>query len=254
MLTRYRELQPRALKSMMDLRASKLMKHREGRKRPGAHWSTLTGLSGFGMELLMTSGPERVREELGALGVVAMGGVADFIDAFGRDEPVPHRLLDQASSVCMMQVVGVDVGGDPLPALAPYLVRVDTNRSDEFVGHHWNRALLALILDDPRTWRPIAGFAEDDAIPFVPRRTFEFNVQGLVAHLAGAIVHRGLLEDVIDAWRDFVRCFPALVSARQANNQTLLWIGRVVFHHIGGEPLAQVGAQIHEAVAAAEAG
>jgi hypothetical protein len=251
-LTTFRQNQASALRSMDRQRQHVRKQHAEGRKHPGAHWNTLSGLAFRGMQFLIASGPDLARRELEPCAFVAQPAVPDFVDAFADDQPIPHYLLEIASGVCVMQCLGIDVGPDPLPQLKPLLVGVDTRRSDEYVHPHWNRALIALVLDDRITWGPIAGFMPRDAVPFRPGATFAFNMQGLLAHLAGGMLHGAGLADVEPAWRDFVRCYPALTSAKLADEDTLLWVARLVFHHIGGQPLGEVAARIYEAVCAAE--
>ncbi|MCB9562825.1 MAG: hypothetical protein H6708_20680 [Kofleriaceae bacterium] len=50
------------------------------------------------------------------------------------------------------------------------------------------------------------------------------------------------------AWRDFIACYPALFDTDLADDSTILGAARLVYHHIGGEPLGTVCDHIYEDV------
>lgn len=242
-----------------DLELASLHRSREKKLAEYAQGRTPIGLDlqlaeSGALRLLLGRGPDVVREELQPLVPYARRCAEQmFRDYFRPDGPITGDAVASATGVCLYECLGFDVG-DTLSIFKPYLVRIETSRRDQYVHEHWNRALAALALDDRRTWGPIAGFIPDDAIPFTPGATFEFNVQGFLAHLAGAIVHQRALDDVLPAWRDFVRAYPNLQRANMANLSTLLWAARLVDHHIGGQPLGTVAeflySEIRSAVAA----
>ena len=94
----------------------------------------------------------------------------------------------------------------------------------------------------------IAGFRPTQDVPFVPRATFEFNMQGLIGHLGGAILSGATLDDVLPAWHQFMGVAIMLRKIRQIDDQVILWVARILFHHIGREPLGTVGAHIFEEI------
>ena len=71
-------------------------------------------------------------------------------------------------------------------------------------------------------------------------------MQGLLIHLAGAVENRASFEDVRPAWEDFLRSLWNLINANSADDGTVLWIARTVFHRIAGEPLGAVARCLHQ--------
>jgi hypothetical protein len=85
-------------------------------------------------------------------------------------------------------------------------------------------------------------------IPFVPRATFGLNLQGLIAHLGGARAVGATFDDVSPAWREFMVAADPLMGAGQIDEQVILWVARIVFHHIGKQPLGAVGHYVYEQI------
>lgn len=223
--------------------------HDDGLAGKPGNWRILTTVGTEAVELLLAYGPETARTALEQIAPMVIPALDRREEGFGADARQSTAVLAMASSVCMFEVLGIDLGEDLLPRLRPKLVQIPTTRNDEFVYQHWNRALIALALDDRCTWGPIAGLLPGDPIPFTAKATFEFNMQGLIAHLAGAIAHGAPRSDVDPAWRDFLRCYPVLEEAGAANLETLLWVGRLVMHHVDGSPgLGKVGELLYLAV------
>lgn len=236
------------LASIRSTRTKRLAEYAQGRGIIGLH---LQLAEADALRLLVGRGPDVVREELRPLVPYARREAEQmFRDYFRPDGPITGDAVASATGVCMYECLGLDAG-DVLSIFKPYLVRIETSRRDEYVFQHWNRALAALALDDRRTWGPIAGFMPKDPIEFTPRTVFEFNVQGFIAHLAGAIVHQRAFDDVLPAWRDFVRVYPYLQRTKMANLSTLLWSARLVHHHIGRKPLSTVAEFLYTEIQAA---
>jgi hypothetical protein len=107
-------------------------------------------------------------------------------------------LLEYADATNIFEIVGLDVPPDVLESFRPLLVRVETDHRD-MPERHWTKALVALSLEDRLGWVEIAGFHPTQDVPFVPRATFEFNMQGLIAHelVPGRqhVIERSLGED-----------------------------------------------------------
>jgi len=211
------------------------------------------GASERAVRLLIAYGPDLVREELRALAPLAREQVEQlFQKYFGPDGRVTTDAVVAANAVCLYECLGLDAG-DALALIKPHLVEIETSRRDEFVFEHWNRALIAIALDDRLTWGPIAGLMPKESVPFTPGATFAFNVQGFVAHLAGAVVHGRAVEEVLPAWHDFVRCYPELDAVAMADKATLLWAARLVHHHIGGHQIDTTAAFLYDEVCVAVA-
>jgi len=228
---------------------------REMREKYLANYSVNKGVLGINLgmteravRLLIACGPDVVREELRTLAPLAREQAEQMFQKYFRaDGQVTASALVAATGVCLYECLGLGTGG-ALAVFKPHLVRIETSRRDQFVFQHWNRALIALALDVRATWGPIAGFMPNDSVPFTPEATFAFNVQGFVAHLAGALIHGRAIADVLPAWRDFVRCFPELQAVAMADTGTLLWAARLVHHHIGGHALDTTGAFLYDEV------
>ena len=75
---------------------------------------------------------------------------------------------------------------------------------------------------------------------------FQFNLQGLLAYLAGAVEYGAAEVDVIPAWEDLLTSYPTLRDAKSIDQGTLLWIARTVFHRIGGHPVGEVAQRLHD--------
>lgn len=205
------------------------------------------------LRLLIARGPEVVREALRPLVPYARREAEQmFTEYYRDDDPVGTGALASATGVCMYECLGLDPDG-ALAVFKPHLVRIETSRRDKYVYHHWNRALAAIAVDDPRTWKPIAGFLPSDPVQFVPGSTFSFNVQGFIAHLAGAITHGRSVQEVLPAWQNFVDSYPELQASQMADTGTLLWASRLVNHHIARQQLGTTAAFLHDEINAAVA-
>jgi len=197
--------------------------------------------------MLIARGSAFIRRELEPIKHVLPQSVAAYANECIGDYTLSTMLLEYANATNLFEIVGVDVPAEVLNSFRPLLLRVETDRHD-MPERHWTKGLVSLALNERWGWAPIAGLAPTQDVPFVPRATFEFNVQGLIAHLGGAILSGAALDDVLPAWHQFIALADTLRSVRQVDNQVILWVARVVFHHIGKEPLGSVGDRVFEEI------
>lgn len=190
-------------------------------------------------EMLVARGPAVVRRELEPLKHVLPQSVAAYVQDCVGDYPLSTMLLEYANATNVFEIVGFDVPPEVLESFRPLLVRVETDRHD-MPERHWTKALVSLALDERLGWVGIAGCTSTQDVPFIPRATFEFNVQGLIRHLGGALLAGAALDDVLPAWHQFMALAVTLMDVRQIDEQVILWVARIVFHHIGKQPLGTV--------------
>ena len=195
-------------------------------------------------KLLFTRGPAFVREVFAPIRHVLPQAVAVYVarrdPALGEFSPGMMDLSDAANA---FQIIGFDVPSSVLESLRPYLPGIMELR--EYPQLRWNKGFTALALNERLVWAPIAGYLPDQPVPFTPRETFGFNVQGLLAHLGAARLVGATFEDVQPAWRSFMASADSLVNTHQINYELVLWIARIVYHHIGQHPLGTVGELLH---------
>ncbi len=237
-----------AVADLVDLREIRAKRLAEYARDFGIMGLNLGLAEFYGLRPLIACGPDLLRDELRPLVPYARAEAEQmFRDYYRPGRSIGTAALRSATGVCVYECLGLDADS-ALSVFKPELVRVETSRQDENVFHHWNRALTAIALDDRRTWGPICGLLPNHAVPFTPGQMFEFNVQGFITHLAGALVHGGSRVDVTPAWDDLLRCYPYLEEVNMTDGGTLLWAARVVHHHIGGEPLGTVGAFLYSEI------
>ena len=87
--------------------------------------------------------------------------------------------------------------------------------------------------------------------PFVPNRTFGFDVPGFAGYLASAIDRGGSYQDVEDAWLDFVHRFPYKLATRSLGWTALLYAARAVYATLGGLEEREVALELHRLVGGA---
>jgi hypothetical protein len=197
--------------------------------------------------MLISHGPAFVRSELEPLKHILRQSVSTYLQGCAGTDTLSSMLLEYANTTNVFEIVGLDVPQEVLASLRPFLVRVETDHRD-MPGRHWTKALLSIALGERLGWVAIAGFLPTQDVPFVSRATFEFNMQGLIAHLGGALLTGATLGDVLPAWRQFMVVAVTLMDVRQIDEQVILWVARVVFHHIGRQPLGTVGDRVFEEV------
>jgi hypothetical protein len=193
-------------------------------------------------ELLFTHGPNFVRETFAPIRHVVPQAVATYqkmCDVTIRENrPLSTVILDLSDTTNAFEILGFDVPPSVLESFREYLPAIHVPR--EFPAWSWRKGFTALALNERRVWTMIAGYIPGQAIPFKPGETFEFNVQGLLAHLGAACLVGASFEDVKPAFWQFMQCADTLFSIHQIEYELILWVARIVFHHIAGEPLGSV--------------
>src|SRR5262249_3336789 len=132
--------------------------------------------------MLISRGPAFVRAELEPLKHILPQSVAAYIRDCAGTHTLSSMLLEYADATNIFEIVGLDVSPAVLGSFRPLLVRVATHH-DDMPERHWTKALVALALGERLGWIAIAGFLPTQEVPFIPRATFEFNIQGLIGHL-----------------------------------------------------------------------
>ena len=197
--------------------------------------------------MLTMRGAALVRRELEPIKHILPQSVAAFVQSCAGTYTLSAMLLEYANVTNIFEIVDLDVPPEVLNSFRSLILRVETDRND-IAGDHWCKGLLSLALNERRGWAPIAGLAPSHDVPFVPRAIFEFNMQGLIGHLGGAMSSGAPLADVLPAWHQFMGVAIMLRKVRQIDDQVILWVARVVFHHIGREPLGTVGDRVFEEI------
>lgn len=162
---------------------------------------------------------------------------------YQRVTPVAVTALVLANT---LDVVGLPLPSNSWPTMRAWLPRMEVSRDDESTADWWTAGFAAVALDEPLRFFKAAGLSLGRPNPFVAGATFQFNMQGLVRHLAAAIETGASFEDVRPAWEDLLHSYSYLRSARSIDEGVLLWIGRIVFHRIAGRPLGEVAQAIHD--------
>lgn len=196
-----------------------------------ARADSLGAIAQRGMELLFIHGPEPTTR-----GLLAR---ADFvIDAlvkrpgFAMNDRASELILEAASAICLYEVLGIPVGKDLLPWIQPLVKLVPTKRDAPAVHGHWNKALIGMCLDDITIYGPILGLGIGSDNPFVPEQSFQFNIWGTLRHFVAAKAATAWANDYSGAWREFLAHYPTHAATRSANVETILWMGRLVMHHM----------------------
>jgi hypothetical protein len=180
--------------------------------------------------------------------------LAQLIDRSAAAEAVKHRermpagtstLLDLSNAV---ECVGGVLSGATVATFRSWLPIIKVDRDDEFQHWYWNVGFAALALDEQITYRRFAGVAIDADLGFRPGALHGFNLQGVVRHLAGAVEGRAGVAAIEPAWREILTNYEIQRSAGTIHASTLLWIARIVYHRIGGRPLAAVARCLHDEV------
>src|SRR5262249_33201371 len=163
------------------------------------------------------------------------------------EHTLSSALFEYADATNLFEIIGLDVPSAVLESFRPFILRVGTDRHD-LPASHWTKALLSLALGERGGWAPIAGLLPTQNISFVPRKTFELNMQELIAYLGSALLANAALDDVLPAWHSFMAAAVPLKDARQIDDQVVLWAGRIIFHHIGKQPVGAVGELIYNEI------
>jgi hypothetical protein len=183
-----------------------------------------------------------IREELGQLVPALVGLIAEERAHASSVDELHWIVLSAFDIANALECAGCSVPPEVTAGMGEWLPRV--KHTEEDVKYRWKTGFIALALDVRAAYYPIAGYNLDGAIPFTAGQTFELNLQGLLGHLAGAVESDATVGDVLPAWQDLLRVFFTMLPARMIDPGTLLWIGRIVHHRIGGRPLGEVADEV----------
>lgn len=175
-------------------------------------------------------------------------GELERVAAAGQVSWAMQPIVDLVGAFAAMGAPGADA---LVPRAARCLPSIRTSRDDDHVMHHWNRGLAALALDVPAIYRPISGHELRAPVAFVPGVRFQLNVQGFLAHLAGAVEQRAPLAACEPAWRDLLANFRVLHRANLLSSSSLIWAAWILHHRIAGGTVAGVADYLHASVMAA---
>lgn len=178
--------------------------------------------------------------------------VVDDIDADARTHG-DLAILHTCDLINALQSVGHRVPDRTVDIMARWSSDVQLTRAFEPVQYYWRLGFIALALDRRPVYYRIAGYNVDGAIRFTGPQAFQFNMQGLLGHLAGAIENQVPVRDVLTAWRDVLRSFYELWRADMLDVASLLWIARIIHHRIAKKPLVEVADFFRDSVADAVA-
>jgi hypothetical protein len=207
-------------------------------------WGAADQVGYLAAQLLLTRGPAFARETFAPIRHVLPQAVAAYLAECDLDAgDLAMMILDMSDATNAFELIGFDVPPSVLESFRPYLPAVKEFR--EYPEWRWRKGFTALALDERLVWAPIAGYLPERPIPFTPGETFEFNVQGLLAHLGAARLAGARFEDVAPAWRSFMACADSLINTHQIEYVLVLWVARIVYHHIGQHPPGIVGDLLH---------
>lgn len=190
--------------------------------------------------------PSRARPEVRPLAPLLEEAVVDLQrdhERYERVTTVAVGLLDLGNA---LECVGVALAPASWATMRGWLPRMEVSRNDVRAADWWTAAFAALALDEPLRFRKAAALTPDEPNPFVAGATFEFNMQALLRHLAGAIATGATFEDVQPAWENLLLRYGDMRGDASVDEGTLLWIARLVFHRIGGRPLGEVAQALHD--------
>jgi len=210
-------------------------------------WKAAELLGEIISEMLIVRKPDFVRGQFAPIRHVVPQGVAAYLASLDKEGEISPIFFELSNSTAAYEALGFEVPPTVLASFRPYLARITYQRDDPQLWH-WAKGITALVLDERAVWGPIAGIRADDPVPFTPGQTFATNMQGLLAHLAGARLAGASLHDVLPAWRSFLMVAEPMLQTRQIDKPVVLWVARFVFHHIGGAPLPTVANTYHEEI------
>jgi hypothetical protein len=221
--------------------AKKLDAHTRG------SWEAADQVGRLTAELLFTRGPAFVREVLAPIRHVIPQAVSDYLaDTDLEAGSLASMIQEMSDATNAFEIIGFEVPLSVLESFRPYLPAIMDDRDK--IKWRWTRGFTALALNERLVWAPIAGYLPDQPIPFTPGEEFEFNVQGLLAHLSAALTVGARFEDVAPAWGSFLVCADTLINVHEIEYVLVLWIARIVYHHIGQQPLGSVGDLLYDQI------
>jgi hypothetical protein len=187
--------------------------------------------------------PGAAGKALGPLAQIVDAAIAEEAAEITPTERIAAPLVNLVNLVDLIECSHGPVSDTSRSTIRSWLPRMEVSRDDEDTSYYWTTGFAALALGDRQT---ATRFAPQQ--PFAAGATFQFNLQGLLAHLGGAIDAKAKLDDVLPAWNDLVASYIPLSQASNVDAGTLLWIARNVFHVIGGAPVATVASRLHDSL------
>jgi hypothetical protein len=206
-------------------------------------WGAVDGVAYHIAEMVLLGGPLLAREVFAEVSGYLPNAVAAYlaeIDPNAELEPTLYELTDAANA---FGVIGFPSSPELLRSLGPLLPRVPDER--DWPRWRWKQGFTAVALDDRWVWGPIAGYMPNDPVPFHAGATFGPNLQGLLGHLGAARAAKATFADVEPAWRSFMATADPLINMGQLDYSLILWVARIVFHDLGGQPLRDVAQLLH---------
>lgn len=164
--------------------------------------------------------------------------------------PIASSHVRTINAACAIEAAGGAVSSASWATMRGWLPRLDVSRDEEWTTAYWQSGYAALSLAEPGAYRRVAAEPlVSDQVSFTPDRSFEHNQQALLQYLRAATRARARLLDVLAAWQGFLDAFGALRAAQSADAETLFWVGRLVFHDVGGIPINEVARTMSESIA-----
>jgi len=195
---------------------------------------------------LVFATPDHVRTDLAALAPLVDKAIREEDATLPAEGKVSFSILTWLDLANELECCGVRLAPESWSTMRRWIPRIDAKRDHERAHYYWTTAFAALTLDEASTYRRAAGVDAIGTIPFTPKQTFQFNMQGLLRHLAAAVEAKAPLADVLPAWDDLLQSYALMRDAASIDEGTLLWIARIVFVRIGGRPLAEVAHALHQ--------
>ena len=183
-------------------------------------------------------------QTLAPLAPLVANALAQMVER-SRSAALSFVELDLIDLYGALATSGVSVGDADFKAI---LSAIRTSRKDDQPQYHWHRGFLALALAVPEVYRGIAGFELREPIPFTPRATFGPNLQGCLAHFAGAVESGASLESCLPAWADLAAYSMPLLQAGSFTPSIFLWGAWLLHHRIARQPLGTVADWMHESL------
>lgn len=204
--------------------------------------------------------PERAAAELHPFAPIVDRAIAEQQERLVSGVPIGLALLGLMDLGNALECVGIPLDPKSWNTMRSWLPDLQVSRDDEWVNYYWTTGFAALALGDRLVYSRFAGYVGDvptepdlscvtaprGPFPFEPGQAFQFNMQGLLHYLSGAVEQRAIFGDVVPACEDLLRSYPSLRESKSLDPGTLLWIARIVFHKIGRCPLGKVAQRLHD--------
>jgi hypothetical protein len=153
-----------------------------------------------------------------------------------------------ASIANAFECIGRHIDDATWATIRDWLPRFEVSRDDQRVSPFWTVGLTAMALGDRPTYLRIAGHSGSGPVPFRPRETFQMNLRGFLLHLVGAIEARASAADVLPGFTEVLNNYERYANGKALDEGALLYIARIVHHHIGGKPLGTTAQFLHDTI------